>query len=284
MPQGLEYITGEQSKSMKKKVLILDIDGTLTNSRKEITPKTLEALLDIQERGHTVVIASGRPTHGVKWISDSLQLDKFGGYVLCFNGARITNVKTEEIVHQQTFPRECIAPLWKYAKEHDMGMVTYEEDTVIAGTRIDEHMRFEAGLNHMELKQVENFASYVDFDVNKCLFTADVDVAPKLEQEMASKYEGSLSIYRSEPFFIEAMPPGVDKAASLQHLFARLGVDRADTVACGDGFNDISMLQYAGVGAAMANAQEAVKEAADMVTRYTNDEDGLLEVVEKYFM
>lgn len=284
MPQGLEYITGEQLKSMKKKVLILDIDGTLTNSRKEITLKTLEALLDIQERGHTVVIASGRPTHGVKWISDSLQLDKFGGYVLCFNGARITNVKTEEIVHQQTFPRECIAPLWKYAKEHDMGMVTYEEDTVIAGTRIDEHMRFEAGLNHMELKQVENFTSYVDFDVNKCLFTADVDVAPKLEQEMASKYEGSLSIYRSEPFFIEAMPPGVDKAASLQHLFARLGVDRADTVACGDGFNDISMLRYAGVGAAMANAQEAVKEAADMVTRYTNDEDGLLEVVEKYFV
>lgn len=269
---------------MKKKVLILDIDGTLTNSRKEITPRTLEALLDIQKCGHTVVIASGRPTHGVKWISDSLQLNKFGGYVLCFNGARIMNVKTGEIVHQQIFPRECIAPLWKYAKEHDMGMVTYEEDTVIAGTRIDEHMRFEAGLNHMELKQVENFASYVDFDVNKCLFTADVDVASKLEQEMASKYEGSLSIYRSEPFFIEAMPPGVDKAASLQHLFARLGVDRADTVACGDGFNDISMLQYAGVGAAMANAQEAVKEAADMVTRYTNDEDGLLEVVEKYFV
>lgn len=202
MPQGLKYITGEISKSMKKKVLILDIDGTLTNSRKEITPRTLEALLDIQKCGHTVVIASGRPTHGVKWISDSLQLNKFGGYVLCFNGARITNVKTGEIVHQQIFPRECIAPLWKYAKEHDMGMVTYEEDTVIAGTRIDEHMRFEAGLNHMELKQVENFASYVDFDVNKCLFTADVDVASKLEQEMASKYEGSLSIYRSEPFLL----------------------------------------------------------------------------------
>lgn len=75
----------------------------------------------------------------------------------------------------------------------------------------------------------------------------------------------------------------MDKAASLQHLFAKLGVDRADTVACGDGFNDISMIRYAGVGVAMANAQEAVKEAADMVTKYTNDEDGLLEVIEKYF-
>lgn len=268
---------------MKKKVLILDIDGTLTNSKKEITPKTLEALIDIQKQGHTIVIASGRPTHGVKWISDILQLEQYGGYVLCFNGARITNVKTKEIVYQQVFPKECLAPLCEYAKEHDMGLVTYQDDMVITATRIDEHMEFEARLNHMELKQVEDFSSYVDFDVNKCLFTASVDVAPELEKEMASKYEGVLSIYRSEPFFIEAMPLGVDKAASLERLFSKIGVDRADTIACGDGFNDMSMIQYAGVGVAMANAQEAVKEVADVVTARTNDEDGLLEVVDRYF-
>lgn len=267
---------------MKRKVLILDIDGTLTNSKKEITPKTLEALLDIQKQGHIIVIASGRPTHGVKWVSDVLQLGQYGGYVLCFNGARIMNVATGEIVYQQIFPKDCIAPLYEYARAHDMGLVTYENDTVITGTRIDEHMEFEARLNHMELKQVEDFVSYVDFDVNKCLFTASIDAAPDLEKEMAEKYEGILSIYRSEPFFIEAMPPGVDKAASLEHLFARIGMDRADTVACGDGFNDMSMIRYAGVGVAMANAQKAVKEAADMVTAKTNDEDGLLEVLDKY--
>ncbi len=268
---------------MQKKVLILDIDGTLTNSRKEITPKTLEALLDIQKQGHTIVVASGRPTHGVKWISDILQMERYGGYVLCFNGARILNVKTGEIVYQQIFPRECISPLYKYAKEHDMGMVTYENDSVITATRIDEHMEFEARINHMELKQVTDFASYVNFDVNKCLFTADVDAAPELERELAAQYEGILSIYRSEPFFIEAMPPGVDKAASLEHLFAKIGVDRTETVACGDGFNDMSMIRYAGVGVAMANAQDEVKEAADMVTKKTNDEDGLLEVIDQYF-
>lgn len=268
---------------MKKKVLILDIDGTLTNSKKEITSKTLEALIEIQKQGHTIVIASGRPTHGVKWISDVLQLEQYGGYVLCFNGARITNVKTKEIVYQQVFPKECLAPLCKYAKEHDMGLVTYEDDTVIAATRIDKHMEFEANINHMRLKQVDDFVSYVDFDVNKCLFTANVDVAPGLEKEMVSKYEGILSIYRSEPFFIEAMPLGVDKAASLERLFAKLGVDRADTIACGDGFNDMSMIQYAGVGVAMANAQEAVKEVSDVVTTRTNDADGLLEVIDKYF-
>lgn len=268
---------------MKKKVLILDIDGTLTNSKKELTTKTLQALLDMQERGHIIVIASGRPTHGVQWIADALKLDRYGGYVLCFNGARIVNVKTGEIVFQQCFPKECIAPLYEYAKSHDMGLVTYEGDRVITGTRIDKYMEFEAGLNYMELKQVNDFVSYVDFDVNKCLFTAKEEQAPELEKELAQQYEGVLSIYRSEPFFIEAMPPGVDKAASLERLFQKIGVDRADTVACGDGFNDMSMIRYAGVGVAMANAQEAVKEAADMVTKRTNDEDGLLEVLEKYF-
>lgn len=268
---------------MKKKVLILDIDGTLTNSKKEITPKTLEALLKIQKQGHTIIIASGRPTHGVKWIADILQLEEYGGYVLCFNGGRITNIKTKEIVYQQRFPKECIAPLYEYAKTHDMGLVTYEDDTVIAATRVDEHMEFEARLNRMKLKKVEDFLSYVDFDVNKCLFTASVDKASNLEKELAEQYKSVLSIYRSEPFFIEVMPLGVDKAASLEHLFSIIGVDRKDTIACGDGFNDMSMIQYAGIGVAMANAQNAVKEVADVITMKNNDEDGLLEIIETYF-
>ncbi|MGN0437751.1 MAG: Cof-type HAD-IIB family hydrolase [Lachnospiraceae bacterium] len=269
---------------MDKKVLILDIDGTLTNSKKEITPKTLEALIHVQEAGHTIMIASGRPTHGVKWVSDALQLERFGGYELCFNGARITNVKTKEVVYQQVFPKELIAPLYEYALSHNMGLVSYEGDTVIAGTRIDEHMEFEARLNHMQLKQVNNFPSYVDFDVNKCLFTASVDVAPSLEKELAAMYEGKLSIYRSEPFFIEAMPLGVDKAASLDRLFSILHIDKKDTIACGDGFNDMSMIQYAGIGVAMANAQETVKEVADVITKCSNDQDGLLEIVDKYLL
>lgn len=267
---------------MKKKVLILDIDGTLTNSKKEITPKTLEALIRVQEAGHTIMIASGRPTHGVKWVAEALQLERFGGYELCFNGARITNVKTKEVVDQQIFPREYIMPLYQYASEHNMGMVTYEDNMVIAGTRVDEHMEFEARLNHMQLKSVENFVDYITFDVNKCLFTADVEAAPALEKELAAMYDKKLSIYRSEPFFIEAMPLGVDKAASLERLFQKIGVDRKDTIACGDGFNDMSMIQYAGVGIAMANAQKPVKEVADVITSKTNDEDGLLEVVERY--
>ncbi len=90
-----------------------------------------------------------------------------------------------------------------------------------------------------------------------------------------------LSIYRSEPFFVEIMPRGVDKAASLGVLLDMLGMKREDMVCCGDGFNDISMIKYAGTGVAMGNAIDEVKAAADFVT-LSNDEDGLVPVIDKY--
>ena len=80
------------------------------------------------------------------------------------------------------------------------------------------------------------------------------------------------------------MPLGVDKAASLERLFEIIGVDKEDTVACGDGFNDMSMIEYAGVGVAMANAKDEVKAVADVVTEKSNDEDGLLEIIERFFL
>lgn len=267
---------------MACKYLILDVDGTLTNSKKEISDKTLEALLGIERNGHKIVIASGRPTPGIKWIVDELKLKEYGGYALCFNGAKVLDLKTGDIIYQNIFPRECIAPMYEYALSHDMGMVTYEGDTVIHGTRADEYMKAEAGLNFMELRWVNDFPNYVTFDVNKCLFTAAPDVAPELERELVETYRDKLSIYRSEEFFIEAMPLGVDKAASLDRLFTAIGVDVEDTVACGDGFNDMSMIQYANVGVCMKNGQQAVKEVADYVTERTNDEDGLCEAIDKF--
>jgi Cof subfamily protein (haloacid dehalogenase superfamily) len=136
----------------------------------------------------------------------------------------------------------------------------------------------------MGLRQVDNFTDYVTFDVNKCLFTATPEKAPALEKEMADMYKDKLSIYRSEEFFIEAMPLGVDKAASLDKLFSAIGVDVSDTIACGDGFNDMSMIKYAKVGVCMKNGQQVVKDAADYVTEKTNDEDGLVEVIDKFIL
>ena len=88
----------------EEKVLVLDIDGTLTNSEKQITPSTKAGLQEIMKRGHKVILASGRPTPGMRRYEEELELDQYDGYLLSFNGAKIVSSKSGEIVYQQTLP------------------------------------------------------------------------------------------------------------------------------------------------------------------------------------
>jgi len=263
--------------------LILDIDGTLTNSKKEISAATLQALIDMQKRGHRIILATGRPTYGVKWIWDALRLNEFGGYILSFNGARTINAKTMDVVFQQEFPHGLIPQLHKYAADNEIGIISYEDGDILVGTDMDKYIGKEMMLNRMRGRMVPDFVDYISFPVNKCLITCHPDKAVEVVSELSARYDNIISVYRSEPYFVELMPLGVDKAASLGKLFEIEGIRREDTVACGDGFNDISMIKFAGVGVAMKNAQPQVKCASDFVTSKTNDEDGLLEVIDKWF-
>ena len=268
---------------MSKKLLALDIDGTLTNTQKDITPATLEKIIEAQEKGHIVAIASGRPLPGIRKIADTIELDRFGGYVLAFNGGRIVDYSTGEVVYQAVLDNDVVRDIYDYCLKAGCGMVTYDGDRVITGTDIDGYMTFEASINHMEIMRIDNFREYIDFPLNKCLLTADPDKAEKIEQELAEKFGDQLNIFRSEPYFVEIMPPNVHKATSLEKLLEVLHMDRKDLVACGDGYNDLTMIEYAGVGVAMANAQDIVKEHADYIT-LSNDEDGLVPVVDKFIL
>ena len=265
-----------------KKVLVLDIDGTLTNSQKVITGNTKTAIIEAMKRGHKVMLASGRPTPGMKKYAKELELEKHDGYLLSFNGGKIIHCKTGEIIFQKILPSLVIKSLYKYAIEKGCGLVTYLGDDIILATEKDEYIEIESKINDMECKKVTNFVEYVsDYNLNKMLMTAPPEKAAIYVEELQEKFKDVLSIYRSEPFFIEIMPKNVDKAASLDIMLKSLGITKDDTICCGDGFNDKSMIEYAGVGVAMANAQEAVKEVADYITK-SNDEDGIVHVIDKF--
>lgn len=263
------------------KILVLDIDGTLTNSKKDISAKTLEAILKVQEKGIKVVLASGRPTSGMLELAAQLQLDKYQGFILSFNGAKVINCKTDEIVYQKVLPRELIPELYQEAVENQVGFVTYEKNAAVVGTAVDEYIELEARINKIDIIQPENFCEYIDFDVNKCLMTGNPSHLEKVLVDMNEKYSDQLSIYRSEPFFVEIMPKNIDKAYSLGKLLEYLNMDKEEMIAIGDGFNDLSMIKYAGLGVAMANAQEVVKEVADYIT-LSNDEDGIVNVIKRF--
>lgn len=266
---------------MKYKVIVLDLDGTLTNSKKEITAPTKEALLDIQKRGYKVVLASGRPTPGVVKLAEELELQKYGGYILSYNGAKIINCRTNETIFQKTLPQEVIADLYNAAVEANVGIISYDSAKVIVGTKIDDYIKYEAKLNGLEFEIVDDFVGYINFPVNKCLMTGEHEVLLKVQEKLKNKYNSYLSIYFSEPYFLEIMPQNVDKAQSLLTLLSTIGISSEEMICCGDGFNDISMIQIAGLGVAMENAQDLVKEAADYIT-LSNDADGILHVIKKF--
>lgn len=266
---------------MGTKALVMDIDGTLTNSGKEITPATGRAIRNILERGHKVVLASGRPAFGMRRYVEELELKRYGGYLLSHNGARVLDYQTGKVMFQKALPLELLPDLYDFAAENGCGLATHSEDTVISAFAPDEYVSLEARINGMPVRQVENFAEYVDFDIYKCFMTADGEKAAILEKELLRCCGSRASVYRSEAFFLEIVPEGVDKGDSLARLMKSIGIAREDVVCCGDGYNDISMIRYAGTGVAMGNARPPVKEAADYVTA-GNDEDGLVQVIERF--
>lgn len=265
------------------KLLVLDIDGTLTNSQKEITKETKRAIKQIQERGHKVMLASGRPTPGMRRFEKELELEKYGGYLLSFNGGRIINCRTGEVVFQKMFPSILLPQAYRFAKDNKCGLITYLGDRIISAGPSDQYIELESRINGMPVVPVNDFLGFVDFEVNKLLMTAEPERAEKYVEILNQKYGDMISVYRSEPFFIEWMPKGIDKATSIDRMLSTVGLTRENTICCGDGYNDLTMIEYAGVGVAMANAQEKVKETADYITA-SNDEDGIVQVIDEFIL
>ena len=268
---------------MKYKLLVLDIDGTLTNSKKEITRHTKETLIKAQEAGLKVVLASGRPTYGVAPLANELELQKYEGYILAYNGGEIIDWKTRELMYEKQLDSDLLPYLYRCAKENDFAIVTYENEYVLTEKPDDEYVLKEALLNVMKIKKVDNFLEAVKHPITKCLIVGEPSRLALLEKEMYEKLKDRMGVFRSEPYFLELVPKGIDKAQSLSVLLEEIGMTKNEMIAIGDGFNDLSMIQYAGLGIAMENAQDVVKQAADFIT-LANEEDGVAYAVEKFYL
>jgi hypothetical protein len=262
-------------------MIALDLDGTLTNSKKEISPHTREVLIDIQRQGVIVVLATGRPMNGALALSRELELDVYGGYILSFNGGVIQDCKSGEIIFQEQIPQSCIPQLGEASRQYQVPIVTYKDNYILTEETTDRYVRLEAGINHMDVRELHNFSEEINFPVTKCLMVGDGWHIEQILPQMQKAFEGSLNIFRSEPYFMEITPFGVDKAQALEKLLKYTGLRREELICCGDGYNDITMIQFAGLGVAMANAREEVKAVADIIT-LSNDEDGIKHIVETY--
>lgn len=266
---------------MAYEVLVLDVDGTLMRTDKTISRRTIDEIVKIQEAGIKVAIASGRCTAGIMPTAKKIRLDEFGGYIVSYNGGCISNCQTGEIIYNINLPDGIVQEIYEFSKQEKTGIMTYHDNDIIAENDADQYIQIDAKGCSIDIHVVEDFGKEVTYPVNKCLLTGDPDYMAGVEPKAAKAFEGRLSVYRSEDFYVEMMPLGIDKAYGLSKLLKRLGYTRSQMICCGDGFNDISMIEYAGLGVAMKNASEQVKASADYIAPHC-DEDGLVDVIQRF--
>ncbi|CDB09974.1 MULTISPECIES: Cof-type HAD-IIB family hydrolase [Bacteroides] len=269
---------------MKYKLLVLDVDGTLLNDAKEITKRTLSALLKIQQMGVRVVLASGRPSYGLMKVAKTLELGNYGGFILSYNGCQIINAQNGEILFERRINPEMLPYLEKKARKNGFALFTYHDNLILTNNSDDEHVLDEAELNDLVVIEEEEFSTAIDFAPCKCMLVSDDEAAlVALEEHWKKRLSGVLDVFRSEPFFLEVVPCSVDKANTLGALLEHLGVKREEVMAIGDGTCDVAMLQLAGMGVAMGQAPDSVKACADYITA-SNEEDGVAAAVEKMIL
>ena len=264
------------------RMIVLDLDDTLLQDDHTISTRTKIALMKAQEAGVKVVLASGRPTYAMTHIAEELELAKYGSFILSFNGAKIINWKTKEELFSSTLPVQTVHELYDISKKEQVGILSYDGDDIVAET-VTAYTQKESEITGMNIKEVESFKQAITRPVVKVLMVDDPTKLAIVEKKLQKQLEGQLSVMRSKPFFLEFTEAGVDKGTSLHQLIHKLGIEQAEVIAIGDSYNDLAMINFAGLGVAMGNAPDDIKEIADYVTD-TNMNHGVAKVVETYIL
>ncbi|MGM9985875.1 MAG: Cof-type HAD-IIB family hydrolase [Bacillaceae bacterium] len=267
---------------MTYKMIVLDMDDTLLRDDHTISPRTKQALLDAQKAGVKVVLASGRPTYAMVDVAKELELDKYGSFILSFNGGRITDCRTNEDIFSKALSVETMHHMIDISKRENIYIHTYVGNDILTDKN-NEYTTFEGKITNMEVIEVADLKAAVTEPVIKALMVYEPEHLAIVEKKLQAEFAGQLSIMRSKPFFLEITENGVDKGQSLHHLIQKLGITQEEVIAMGDSYNDVTMIKFAGLGVAMGNAPQDIKELADHVTE-TNMNDGVALVVEDFIL
>lgn len=266
---------------MKYKLLVLDVDGTLLNSQREVTKRTVITLRKVQSMGIKVALASGRPTYGILALAKALDLSSHDGYIISYNGAQVMSARTGEVLFERTIDPQMIPYLEKKAGKTGMTMAYYDGDEVVSTNIGNPHVKDEAEMNGMKLRQVEQISmSIEDWPSEIMLFSDNEQELTGLEEHMQRHLNGVMDTIHSNPYMLEVVGYQVGKSYAMSALVQKMGIGMEEVLAIGDGAADINMIQMAGTGIAMANATEGVRRCADFTT-LSNDEDGAALAIER---
>ena len=265
---------------MNYKLIAMDLDGTLNNDQKVITEKTKAALMAAQKAGLRLALASARPSPGLFKERDILRLQDHNGVLMSYNGGRIVDAATGKVLFETSMDLTETKHVLRQLESLpvtpilDDGAQFYVTDK--NGFKVD----YECRNNNMTCTEVENLADFLTFAPIKILMSVQPQQLKAVQRQIAAFLPPNLTVVQTAAFYLEVIPRAINKGQGIRDICSVLGMEPAEVISFGDAENDIPMLRAAGMGVAMGNAAEPVKQAADMVT-LSNNEDGIAAALEK---
>lgn len=234
-------------------------------------------------QGGIMVLASGRPSHGVWHVAKELGLQEAGGYILSYNGGELLDCRTGKAEFSVSIPSERIPEIIELSRRYETAILTYEGDDIITENGDDIYVAGEARNVKMNVKEVEDMTSYITFPIVKLMMVGSEAQILKMEPVMKEALGPEFAVFRSEAYHLEILPAGIDKGTGLMKTLDYLGIPKEEAISCGDYDNDIPMNMAAGLGVAMENGCPEIKKLSDYIT-LSNEEDGVAAVIEKFML
>lgn len=267
---------------MKYKLVASDMDGTLVNSKSELTERTKQAIIDAVNAGALFVTATGRPFCNIHIVNDLLDKDM---PFIVFNGSAAYMGKTGECIFEKYLDSSLAAEAFQLGKEFGYPQIVWAGPQLFCSyiCKETEYYRdFSTNPTMEAVGDIEELRGKVE-GISKVLWIADPALIKERQPEMAAHFKERLNSYSSLPHFLEFVSIDASKGSALEVIGQRYGIDRSEMMAIGDAYNDESMLEYAGFSVAMGNAPDDIKAKCGYVT-LSNDEDGVAEVIERFIL
>lgn len=267
------------------KLIACDLDETLLTSDRSVSDENREAILKADEMGVKFVLATGRGYATVQETLKEVGLhDLEDEYVISFNGGAVTHNKGNEVLHLQGISHEFANELYKRGQEYDVAMHVYTEKDVYVYNYVDEEREHLEGM----MDVIEVFDKDLEFlkdePIVKLLYmNTDRNYLNTIEEDLKDITQDADVSYSSNRY-IEFNYKGVNKGAGITFLADKLGIDIEETIAIGDNFNDLPMLETAGLSVGVANMVPELKEKMDYITEANHNESAIAEVINKFIL
>ena len=264
------------------KVIALDMDGTLLNSKKELLEETKQYFKEFHTKGTEtlLVLCTGRPETGIRPYLKDLGYLEENHYIISQNGANIYESRTGKRVMDAFLDSAAIQKWIELGKKHGISVMGAGVDYYYCfDQEPTEWMEFDVKLVSGKLKRIPTEES-LNTDYYKILLMGDEEQLNEFETFIPEEWRDEFYVVRSQKYLVEVLTKGVNKAFGVEKLAKELNIQSSEIAAIGDAANDIEMLEYAGLAIAMGNASEEVKAISDIVTD-TNENNGVIKAIDQ---